>query len=541
MRLAYRLTVTLFSFIAFLLPGPLWADGSFESEITSRIKAHDSTSHFSIGNQVLYGSSFIFSLYQANNHRPLWNKDSIKQLQSEIQKLKDDGLTPKDYWSDSITSLINKKDKNIKSAVDLDMLLSVAFVRAYYHLLIGKVDPEALDKNFNFPKALHKQKLLPIIIKQIEQGKITEALNDARPKDRGYVNLRKALIQYKKYQNTGGWPLISNGTTLKPGQKSARITQVRTRLKITGDYLGETIQPALFDTALEDAVKRFQRRHGLDIDGAVGIGTLAAMNIPVEQKMNQLRVNLERQRWYSDETHDEYIVTDIAGFRVYWIKDNKPIWETKAQVGKTYTQTPMFKSSIQTIEFNPTWTIPPGILEKKVLPGLKKDPDYLQKKGFKLLTHQGKEVDPSTVDWASIKTMPYLVRPPAGPNNALGLVKFLFPNKHFVYLHDTNHRWFFTQARRSFSAGCVRVDKPFDLAEQLLAGQDDWTREKIDDVVASGKTTRVRLKKPIRIVIAYNTALVIKGDVFFKEDIYKRDIRVLKALNGEFKLRPSDL
>jgi murein L,D-transpeptidase YcbB/YkuD len=535
-----KLATTLFVFITFLLPTTLWANVDFETEIASRIKARGDSGYYTVEQQTLYGSHFITSLYRANGNQPVWNKESIKTLLVEIQKLENDGLNPKDYWMDSMTVFINTKNIDTKSAVDLDMLLSEAFLRAYYNLHIGKVDPEALDKSFNFPKELDRKKLLPVIIKQINNGEISETFDNARSKDNLYINLTKALIQYREYKAAGGWPLIAKGKTLKPGQENARITQVRERLTITGDYQGSTAEPALFDSTLETAIKQFQRRHGLDIDGLVGPGTLAAMNIPVEQKINQLRVNLERQRWYSDEIQGEYIVADIAGFRVFWVKDNEVIWETRSQVGKSYTQTPMFRSDINTIEFNPTWTIPPTIMRKTILPGLKKDPDYLGKKGFLLLTFQGEEVDPKTVDWSSITTMPYMVRQPAGPNNALGMVKFLFPNKHYVYLHDTNHRWHFNQARRSFSAGCVRIDKPFDFAEQLLAGQDGWDRKKIDDVIASGKTTRVSLKKPIRIVLAYNTASPRADGVYFKEDIYKRDNKVLEELNEKFKLRATD-
>jgi L,D-transpeptidase YcbB len=190
--------------------------------------------------------------------------------------------------------------------------------------------------------------------------------------------------------------------------------------------------------------------------------------------------------------------------------------------------------------FNPTWTIPPGIMYRTILPNLKKDPNYLGKKGFLLLTHDGKEVDPLSVDWASIDKMPYIVRQPAGPNNSLGLVKFLFPNKHLVYLHDTNHREHFADASRSFSSGCVRIEKPFDFAEKLLAGQGDWNRSKIDATVSSGETKWVKLDKPIRIIIAYSTASARNGKVRFKEDIYHRDNKVLKALDAPFKIRAQD-
>ncbi len=529
--------------ILFLLSGKSWSQDPIEVEITSRIRSHGQGDSFSVNEETIYGNNFIATLYKDNGNKLVWNDNSIMSLKSEIQNMESDGLNPGDYWSDSITKLINEKSRDsltAASVVDLDILLSEAFIRAYYNLLVGKVDPEALDTNFNFPKILEVERLLPVVIAKVREGKISESLNDVRLKNIEHVNLKKALAQYKTFQANGGWAAIDGGKTLKPGQHNPRVVQLRARLGVTEDYTGNADISPFYDTDLETAVKHFQKRHGLDIDGVVGANTLAALNISVEQKIDQIRVNLERQRWYMHENFGEFVVVDIAGFNVYWVKDGEILWETRSQVGTNYNQTPVFKDNIRSIEFNPTWTIPPGIMRRSILPGLKKDPDYLDKKGYLLLTQDGKEVDPKTVDWDSVKTMPYMVRQPAGPTNALGLVKFLFPNKHMVYLHDTNHREHFADASRSFSSGCVRIDKPFDFAERLLAGQDGWTRQKIDEVVASGKTVRVNLDKPVRIIIAYNTVTLREDGIYFKPDVYKRDKKLLAALDGSFKLRASE-
>jgi murein L,D-transpeptidase YcbB/YkuD len=316
---------------------------------------------------------------------------------------------------------------------------------------------------------------------------------------------------------------------------------LRARLAVTEDLRDDSsVDPELFDPRLETAVKGFQQRHGLQADGVVGPATLAALNVPVAERIAQIRVNLERQRWIMHEAYDEFLVVDIAGFQVYWIKDNEIIWQEQVQVGKEYTQTPVFKDRIRYLDFNPTWTIPPGILKRSILPKLKKNPNYLEQQGYLLLTQDGKAVDPATVNWQTLKGFPYIVRQPPGPNNALGLVKFMFPNPHYVFLHDTNHRELFDQTRRSFSSGCVRVRNPFDLAERLLAGQADWDRARIEQVVASGKTTRVNLKRPLRILIAYNTAMATPDQVYFKPDIYQRDAPVLTALNEDFQVHRRD-
>lgn len=541
----FKSTVITLMLLLCLLPMSVIAEETFQNEMKSRIESSvENTRYLKIGEQVIYAQIIINKVYQSNGYQPIWNQKLIAILKKELLKIKDDGLNPSEYWFPSIDTLLNKQQQehlDISSSVELDILLSEAFFRAYYNLRIGKVDPEGLDKNFNFAQPLDKKNIRPKLIELLKKGKITAALIQARPAHKRYKLLKDALADYREYQNAGGWEAIKLGKTLRLGDKNTHLSQVRARLIVTHDYMGATEDPELFDAELESAVKHFQERHELDNDGVIGAKTLAEMNVTVEQRIDQLRVNLERQRWYLDELQGEFIVVDIAGFHVYWMKDAKVFWEAKSQVGKYYTQTPVFKDTIRYIDFNPTWTIPASIKRKSILPKLKKDPEYLNKKGFLLLTMEGEELDSTSIDWASLNHIPYIVRQPAGPDNALGLVKFMFPNKHSVYMHDTNHKNYFSHTSRSFSAGCVRVDKPFDLAERLLADQDGWNRNKIDAVITSGKTTRVNLKKPIKIVIGYSTVLQRNGNVYFREDIYNRDLKLLKALNGPFKVRTQDI
>ncbi|RKZ77754.1 MAG: murein L,D-transpeptidase [Gammaproteobacteria bacterium] len=544
MMMHFKSPVIAFLLFLWLLPVTVIADETFQTEVESRIESSvENARYLKIGEQVIYTQIAINEVYQSNGYQPIWNQKLIAILKKELLKLKDDGLNPDEYWFPSINTLLNKQQQehlDISSSAELDILLSEAFFRAYYNLRIGKVDPEALDKNFNFAQPLDKKNIRPQLIVLLKEGQITEALEQARPAHKRYDALKNVLAHYREYQNAGGWEAIKSGETLRLGDKNTRVSHVRSRLIVTGDYLDVTEDSELFDAELESAVKHFQERHELDNDGVIGAKTLAEMNVTVEQRIDQLRVNLERQRWYLDELQGEFIVVDIAGFHIYWMKDDKLFWEAKSQVGKQFTQTPVFKDAIRYIDFNPTWTIPAGIKRRSILPNLKKDPEYLVKKGYLLLTMDGKEVDSTSIDWASMSHIPYMVRQPAGPDNALGLVKFMFPNKHAVYLHDTNYKDYFLRTSRSFSAGCVRVDKPFELAEKLLADQDGWNRKKIDEVIASGKTTRVNLKKPIKIVIGYSTVLRRNGDVFFREDVYNRDSKLLKALNGPFKIRAQD-
>jgi murein L,D-transpeptidase YcbB/YkuD len=336
MRYIFKAAMLLTLGIVPLLSGNSWSQDPIEVEIASRISSHELGDNFSVNEETIYGDNFIAALYKANDNRLVWNDESIMSLESEIQNMETDGLNPGDYWSDSITTLINGEGRGSLTAasrVDLDILLSEAFIRAYYNLLVGKVDPEVLDSNFNFPKPLDVERLLPVVIAEVRAGKISESLDDARLKNIEHVKLKKALAQYIAFQTEGGWPAVGGGKTLKPGQYNPRVAQLRARLVVTGDYSGNTNDPSFYDADLETAVKHFQKRHGLDIDGAVGANTLAALNIRVEQKIDQIRVNLERQRWYMHENFGEFVVADIAGFNVYWVKDGKILWETRSQVG----------------------------------------------------------------------------------------------------------------------------------------------------------------------------------------------------------------
>ena len=464
-----------------------------------------------------------------------------------ISSLDKDGLTPDEYLFSELEDLMKSNDARDQSAsaqVDLDLLLSEAYLRAVYNISFGKVDAVSLDPDINFTRPIREKDPARELLKYIKKGNIAKAFDLSRPQNPRYGAMRKALAQYREIEAVGGWRPIDKGPTLKPGHMDPRVAQLRDRLQVTGDGPSSTLSNSelqTFDDALVEAVKSFQDRNGLEADGAVGPATLEALNIPVEARIDQIRVNLERQRWILHEAYDDFLVADIAGFKLYWVDDNKIIWEEKIQVGKYYTKTPLFKSSINLVVFNPDWTIPPGILRRSIIPKLKKDPAYLDKKGFILLTQDGRRVDPKTVDWKSLKGFPYIVRQPPGPDNALGQVKYLFPNPHHVFLHDTNHRELFDRPARTFSSGCVRLNNPFDLAEQLLAGQDGWNRKKINQTVASGKTTTVKLKKPMRIVIAYGTASIRDGQLNFRPDIYKRDPALLKALDGPFRVRKQDL
>jgi murein L,D-transpeptidase YcbB/YkuD len=296
-----------------------------------------------------------------------------------------------------------------------------------------------------------------------------------------------------------------------------------------------------FDASLEAAVKHFQRRHGLDPDGLVGRNTLAALNVSAAARVDQLRVNMERARWLFGDLEERFLLVNIARYRVVLVERGEVTWSTRAVVGRPFRQTPVFKARMTYLEFNPTWTVPPTILKEDLLPELRRDPGALQRKNMTVLDFQGRPVDPSGIDWATIpaRGFPYIIRQEPGPDNALGRVKFMYPNSHHVYMHDTPARALFGRAERAFSSGCIRLEKPFELVSLLLAGTE-WDDAAIGQVLASGRSRVVNLPSPITVLTLYGTAVPEGGQVHFAADVYDRDPRLLAALDAPARFSPPD-
>lgn len=334
---------------------------------------------------------------------------------------------------------------------------------------------------------------------------------------------------------------MPEGATLRQGDTDARIPALRSRLLASGDLApAADATSGQFDAELDAAVARFQARHDLDADGVVGRNTYAALNVPLTRRIDQLRASLERVRWAFDEIQlvsDKAIVVNIASAEVAVLAepDGRALFRARAQVGKPYRQTPVFKGDLQYLQVAPTWTVPPTILRKDVLPKLKADAlGYLESKNMDLLTQDGTIVDPATVDFSQIgaRGFPYIVRQRPGPWNALGQIKFIFPNSHFVFLHDTPSRALFERAERTFSSGCIRVERPFELAE-LVLDDPEWDRDSLKALVDAQAPRNLHLKTPMPVFLIYWTAMVEEdGTVRFPPDVYGRDEKLLEAMNA---------
>jgi murein L,D-transpeptidase YcbB/YkuD len=501
------------------------------------------TGKLNIGYANIASKHWLPDLYERNNFQLLWqNPQNVTDLLKDIGSIAEDGLDPEDYHLSQLLVLKLRLDDSESPdpslLADYDILLTDSLVRLCYHIQFGKVDPESLDPAWNMTRQVHNKNPVAAIEKRLRTGRLAQGLDNIRPEIDYYHLLKSVLKNYRTIQDAGGWETVPEGPTLKPGMTDQRISQLRKRLAVTGDYEGTVSDSDLFDEELEAAVIRFQNRHRLEADGAVGKNTYASLNMSVKQKIDQIRVNLERARWVFHKMPPDYIEVDIAGFQAYDIEGANINWTSKVQVGKPFRKTPVFKSKIKYIVFNPTWTVPPTILRKDILPKIKKNPGYLSQMKISVIDRKGRTIDPNSVNWSQYsKNIPYTLRQEPGPHNALGRMKFIFPNKYFIYLHDTPSQALFGRKDRAFSSGCIRVEKDIELAEILLNDPDKWNRESIQKLLDTNKTRRVNLPKPKPVMLLYVTIrLDEKDNLIFIKDIYERDRAVLEGLNEEFTI-----
>jgi murein L,D-transpeptidase YcbB/YkuD len=510
---------------------------------------HDHRVHEVHGKRIVLGD-LVARFYESQQFRAQWRDAArVSQLVDALLDLVNDGLDPANYHLDALDAyraeLRRVKALPPDEQAGLEVLATDAMMLGLYHLYLGKVDPEKLSSQWNFAsKPVDVERGFAALTRALESGQIRETFQRARPQHAWYQRGRERLKEYRALAAAGGWPVIPAGPTLKPGMTDPRVATMRARLRVTKDYGTGTAVPEapgpddLYDAELEAAVKRFQERHGLTADAAVGPATRAAMNVSVEDRIDQIRVNLERARWVLHEVKGDLVLVNVAGFEVAYFRDDEPVWTSRVIVGRPYRETPIFKSLITYVVFNPTWTIPPTILVKDKLPVIKRDPGYLKRNNIRVIDARGREVDPYAVNWSQYgagRMPPYQLRQDPGEDNALGLVKIMFPNPHMVYLHDTPAKSLFDKDERTFSSGCIRVEKAFELAERVLNEPAQWTQQTMAEVVATKKMRTVNLAKPVPVLILYWTAQPRPdGQVIFRNDVYGRDKATLAALNAPF-------
>ncbi len=607
---------------------------ALDEQIRSRVEQLRDTGMLSVDGESIAAKTLIPKLYEARAFAPAWR--SAQQIDGLVEMIDQswlEGLDPADYHVNAVraarSAFERVEELRPEARADYDVLLTDSVIRLGYHLRFGKVDPVALDSDWNFGRQLVNQDPVKTIQAAIDARSMRDFASEVIPRNFLYRRLKTALAEYRGIADRGGWPTVDTGPTLKAGMTDARVPQLIRRLTVTGDYVtpGAAPSPAGTESSRDDAAKtkaaaapdaaapnsagadsviaagvavassdaplapsgggsesaaapiptgaesaaaavaaaaaikppspsaaaadadadpllyagevvaavqRFQARHGLAADGSAGPATLAALNVPVRQRIEQLRANLERGRWVMGDLERDFIVVNIAGFRTYVVHDDEVVWSTRSQVGRPYRRTPTFKAKMTYLVVNPTWTVPPTIFRQDILPQLRSDPGYLATRNIDLVDAERRTVDAAAIDWISARSFPYSFVQRPGPTNALGRIKFMFPNEHFVYLHDTPSRDLFEQTSRAFSSGCIRIENPFDLATLLLGSK--WSRERLDEVLATERTETVFLDKPITVMLLYWTTEVdAQGRVAFWPDVYTRDARVIRELDAPFR------
>jgi murein L,D-transpeptidase YcbB/YkuD len=483
--------------------------------------------------------SSLQAFYRQRGYRPIWAIEGAEartsQLLEVLSAARREGLDPEPYRLSDLAEL--SQAGTASAQAELELRASAAVLRYVSEVRTGrlalhKVDPEL----FIHPGEVDRQAILEGVAAAPDIGWF---LRNQAPSNPIYRRLRRVLAEYRDMAARGGWPPVAGGPSLKPGVADPRVASLRLRLMASGDLSIESAAPEVYDAGLVQAVERFQARHGLEADGVVGAKTLQSLNVPVEQRIEQILINMERWRWMPDDLGDRYILVNLAGFELDVVEDGSTALEMRVVVGKTYRRTPVFSGRMTYLDFNPYWTVTPSIARQDILPKIQANPAFLKTDGMRVFDGWGedaREIDPSTVDWATVdgKALRFKFRQDPGPKNALGRVKFMFPNEFNVYLHDTPSRDLFQRTVRTFSSGCIRVERPLELAAYLLHDDPSWTRARIDGVIAAGKPMTVVLPSSIPVHLTYSTVWFGEGGtVHFRDDIYGRDALVAQALFGK--------
>ena len=548
----------------FLFAGILMAKSTLApltAQIEKRFAAADTDSRMTCGASFIYAPLALWELYRDRHFQPAWidSEGPLPHVESFLQEVRQadrEGLKPADYHLDHISSLVSEWRNSIArkerfpltGRIDLELLLTDAFVLYGHHLLNGRVDPEKL-----YPDWLAYQKdasLLDIAAEAIESGHVEDALQRLTPHDPLYVNLKKELAVYTQLSREGGWPVIPHPRTLKNRKDYGRyLSLLQKRLELSGDLekAGHS-HPRSHDESLKKALKKFQKRQGLKADGFLNAATLKELNVPVEARIGQIAINMERLRWLPEENGRRYILVNIADFDLEVMEAGQVVMNMPIVVGKQNQRTAVFSGKMTYIELNPYWNVPQSIAVKEILPSVKKDITYLERNRIKVIEYwqrQERVVNPAKVNWSRLNedNLKYYFRQDYGPGNALGRVKFMFPNKFDIYLHDTPERHLFKRTKRTFSHGCIRIARPIDLAEYLLKEDLQWDRRKILAEIGKGKRQVLRLKEPVDVHILYLTAWMDRnGEMQFRPDIYEGDAALTQAMREDPAwLLPEDL
>jgi len=489
----------------------------------------------------------VQEFYTASGFAPAWVQGSqpIPQALAMVgifQGAAKKGLDPEAYdasrWEERIRAL--QGASSAPSVARFDVALTVCTMRYVSALRIGRINPQHLSfglsverKNYDLAQFLRDRILTA--------SDLTAVLDETEPPYPGYRRTEQALADYVELARADHWEKLPDVTKpIEPGKGYAGVPRLANLLRLVGDLPADAPLPSDSQTnsgALVDAIKRFQRRHGLDDDGRLGAATIKQLNVPLQDRALQLQLTLERWRWLPEQFSAPPIIVNIPDFRLRALdEDNKVVLDMRVVVGKAMrTQTPVFTREMTYVVLRPYWNVPPSILRGEIVPAIQRDRGYIASKNYEVTTPDGKVVTSGQISddvLAQLRAGKLAVRQKPGPSNALGLIKLIFPNEYNVYLHSTPSQALFARSRRDFSHGCIRVEHPAELAAWALRKNSGWTVERIKQEMQTGKdNVTVTLAQKVPVFIVYGTALAYaNGEVHFSDDIYGHDPKLAAVL-----------
>jgi murein L,D-transpeptidase YcbB/YkuD len=482
--------------------------------------------------------------FYTDRSEPAWfdgdaPRAAARELVRALEDSRDEGLVPEAYDVAELARLLDEAETfSDDQRLDLDLRLTRTFLVFASHLASGRVDPTEIDPAWQIVPP--RSPLVPVLAEAVESGRVRRALDTLRPPQAQYDQLTRSLAQYRKLAAAGGWVPVPDGDVLEVGDEMAadRLDTLVARLQATGELSRGYRSSGVYDETLAQAVSTFQERRGLLVDGKVGPNTLEALNVPVDEAIEAIVLNLERWRWLPHDLGPRHLHVNLAAFELAGFDGERQTLAMRVVVGKEGHATPVFQDVMEYVVVNPYWNIPTSLAVREILPEVQKDPGYVARKGYEVLSGWGDDaprLDPYQVPWRSYSAsnFPVRLRQPPGPNNALGLVKFIFPNEGNIYLHDSPAEHLFDRPERDFSHGCVRVEDPYKLADWVFEPSGKLTEGDVRTKVALGEREHVLLDEHLPVYLLYWTAFVDgDGNVQMRDDIYGHDRRLATALEG---------
>lgn len=499
---------------------------------------------------------FVFALCGAVRAQPfMWVDDQGRPTEQAVQavdilmRASEHALDPAAYDAQALQQSVLAAQGRVlyvEEAAALDRSLTAAMELFLSDLHLGRVEPRKVNANFDGNHATLSFNAAFYLYSAVSENRLVQAVREAAPAWPIYADLQGALAAYRELQGHEAWstplPAIP-GNKLEPGQSYNGLQALAYRLATLGDLSPDAFLPARYEGILIDAVKKFQLRHGLEQDGIVGRGTLAQLEVTPAQRVRQIELSMERLRWTPLLQGERMIMVNLPEFMLhaYEVRDGRvvPALEMRVVVGKALdTDTPVFDEDMTQVEFSPYWNIPISIARSETIPRLRRDPAYFNQQGLEFVTRDGQVIRSlSESHLQAVQNGQMRIRQRPGPRNAVGDIKFILPNNSNIYLHHTPAMQLFQRTRRDFSHGCIRVEEPVALAKFVLQDASNWPEDRIRAAMSAGKSRTIRLPQPIPVVIAYSTAVVKHGSVYFFPDIYGHDKLLDAALRESTRAR----